>query len=39
MDALIVILARKMTITAIAGHIDEQDTRIWRVVGHYVEDG
>jgi len=38
MDALIVILARKMTISAIAGHIDEHDTRIWRVVGHYVEE-
>ena len=38
MDALIVILARKMTITAIAEHIDEHDTRIWRVVEHYVEE-
>ena len=27
-----------MTITAIAGYIDEHDTRIWRVVGHYVEE-
>lgn len=38
MDALIVLLARKMTISAIAEHIDEQDTRIWRVIKHYVEE-
>jgi transposase len=38
MDALMVLLARKMTISAIAEHIDEHDTRIWRVIGHYVEE-
>jgi len=38
MDALIVLLARKMTISAISEHIDEHDTRIWRVIGHYVEE-
>ncbi len=38
MDALMVLLARKMTISSIAEHIDEHDTRIWRVIGHYVEE-
>jgi transposase len=38
MESLILILAQNMTIKAVADLIDENDTRIWRVVHHYVED-
>ena len=36
MDSLIVLMAQHMTVTAIAEMIDEHDTRIWRVLEHYV---
>jgi len=36
MDSLIVLMAQHMTVTAIAEIIDEHDTRIWRVLEHYV---
>ena len=36
MDSMIVLMAQHMTVTAIAEMIDEHDTRIWRVLGHYV---
>jgi transposase len=38
MDSLIVLMAQHMTVTAIAEMIDEHDTRIWRVLEHYVLD-
>jgi transposase len=38
MDSLIVLMAQHMTVTAIAEMIDEHDTRIWRVVEHYVAE-
>jgi len=38
MDSLIVLMAQSMTVTAIANLIDEHDTRIWRVLEHYVND-
>ncbi len=37
MDALIVLMSQKMTVSSIAEIIDEHDTRIWRVIGFYVE--
>jgi transposase len=36
MDSLIVLMAQHMTVTAIAEMVDEHDTRIWRVLEHYV---
>jgi len=38
MDSLIVLMAQYMTVTAIAEMIDEHDTRIWRVLQHYVAE-
>lgn len=38
MDSLIVLMAQHMTVTAVAEIIDEHDTRIWRVLEHYVEE-
>jgi transposase len=38
MDSLIVLMAQHMTVTAIAEMIDEHDTRIWRVLEHYVTE-
>ena len=38
MDSLIVLMAQYMTVTAIAKLIDEHDTRIWRVLQHYVTE-
>ena len=38
MDSMIVLMAQHMTVTAIAEMIDEHDTRIWRVLGHYVAE-
>lgn len=37
MDALIVLMSQNMTVSSIAEMIDEHDTRIWRVIGFYVE--
>ena len=36
MDSLIVLMAQHMTVAAIAEMVDEHDTRIWRVLEHYV---
>ncbi len=38
MDAMIVTMAQSMQISEIASKIDEQDTRIWRVVDHYTNE-
>ena len=38
MDSLIVLMAQHMTVTAIAEMIGEHDTRIWRVLEHYVQE-
>ena len=38
MDSLIVLMAQRMTVTAIAEMIGEHDTRIWRVLEHYVQE-
>lgn len=38
MDSLIVLMAQHMTVTAIAEMINEHDTRIWRVLEHYVAE-
>jgi len=38
MDALIMLLAQSMPISKVAEMIGEHDTRIWRVVEHYVEE-
>jgi len=37
-EALIMTLAREMTVSALARLIDEHDTRIWRVIQHYVSE-
>jgi transposase len=36
-EALVMVLAKEMPIRALAGLVGEHDTRIWRVVHHYVE--
>lgn len=36
-ESLIMMLAREMPVLAIAELIDEHDTKIWRVIQHYVE--
>jgi len=38
MDSMIVLMAQHMTVTAIAEMIDEHDTRIWRILQHYVAE-
>jgi len=35
---MIVLMAQCMTVSAIAQMIDEHDTRIWRILQHYVEE-
>jgi len=37
-EALIMALAREMTVKALSRLIDEHDTRIWRVIQHYVAE-
>lgn len=37
-EALTMLLAREMPMSAVADTLDEQDTRLWRVAQHYVED-
>jgi transposase len=37
-ESLIMMLAREMPVLAIAELIDEHDTKIWRVIQHYVEE-
>jgi transposase len=36
-EALVMALAREMPVRALAGLVGEHDTRVWRVVHHYVE--
>ena len=36
-EALVMALAKKMPVKAIAGLIGEHDTKIWRIVHHYVD--
>ena len=38
MDALIIAMSQCMSITEVAKQIREHDTRIWRVVDHYVKE-
>lgn len=37
-EALIMILARSMPVNTIAGFVGEHDTRLWRVLHHYVDE-
>ena len=37
-EALVMALAREMPIQAVAGIVGEHDTRLWRVVHHYVDE-
>jgi len=37
-EAMVMLLARQMPVKAIAGIIKEHDTRLWRIVDHYVEE-
>jgi transposase len=36
-EALVMALAREMPVRALAGLVGEHDTRLWRIVHHYVE--
>ena len=36
-EALVMALAKEMPVTAIGGLVGEHDTRIWRIVHHYVD--
>jgi transposase len=36
-EALVMALAKEMPVAAIAGLVGEHDTRLWRIVHHYVE--
>jgi transposase len=38
MDSLIVLMAQHMPVKTVADLIGEHDTRIWRVLGHYVQE-
>jgi|SRR5579862_593513 len=37
MEALVMLLCQQMPVSDVADMIGEHDTRLWRVVGHYVE--
>jgi len=37
-EAMVMALAKEMPIKAIASFIDEHDTRLWRIIHHYVDD-
>jgi transposase len=37
-EALVMALAKQMPVNAIAGLVGEHDTRLWRIVHHYVDD-
>src|ERR1700724_3870850 len=39
MEALIMLLSAEMPVDAMADLLDEHDTRLWRVLMHYVEGG
>jgi transposase len=36
MEAMILLLCQQMTVSAAAAHLAENDTRLWRVLDHYV---
>ena len=36
MEAMILLLCQEMTVAAAASHLGEHDTRLWRVLDHYV---
>lgn len=36
MEAIILLLCQEMTVSAAASHLGENDTRLWRVLDHYV---
>ena len=36
MEAMILLLCQQMTVSAAAEHVGENDTRLWRVLDHYV---
>jgi transposase len=36
MEAIILLLCQEMTVSAAADHLGEHDTRLWRVLDHYV---
>jgi len=38
MDGLIILMAQKMPVSHIADLLEEHDTRIWRVIEHYVDE-
>ena len=38
MEAMILFLAKEMTVMAVAKTIRERDTRIWRVLEHYISE-
>jgi transposase len=38
MEALAMLLVRDMPVSAVADLLEEEDTRLWRVVQHYVEE-
>ena len=38
MEAIILLLCQEMTVSAAAEHLKEQDTRLWRVIDHYVSE-
>jgi len=38
MEAVILLLCQEMTVSAAAEHLKEQDTRLWRVIDHYVSE-
>lgn len=37
-EALVMTLAKEMSVKGVAGIVGEHDTRIWRVIAHYVEE-
>ena len=37
-EALVMALAKEMPVAALAGLVGEHDTRLWRIVHHYVEE-
>jgi transposase len=39
MDALILVMVQDMPVKRVAEIIEEHDTRIWRIIHHYVEEG
>jgi transposase len=38
MEAVVVLLCQQMSVSAVAKHLGEHDTRIWRILSHYVKE-